>query len=68
MAAIARTASAARIGIVARRASGLGVEVQELARFAVGEPVRAGLVLGYGGILTADIEEGLGLLRECFGR
>jgi GntR family transcriptional regulator/MocR family aminotransferase len=68
VAAIARTASAARIDIVARRASGLGVEVQELARFSVKGTGGPGLLVGYGGIPTADIEEGLRLLRSCFGR
>jgi GntR family transcriptional regulator / MocR family aminotransferase len=56
------------INRVATRASEAGVAVQELSRFAVGEPRRAGLVLGYGGITTTDIAEGLRLLRGCFGR
>jgi len=37
-----------------------------LARFAAGERRRAGLVLGYGAIATARIEEGLSRLRRCF--
>jgi GntR family transcriptional regulator/MocR family aminotransferase len=64
--ALARTSSAEKLGAIARRASEAGVEVQQLARFAVGAPGRAGLVLGYGAIPTAHIEEGLRRLRECF--
>jgi GntR family transcriptional regulator/MocR family aminotransferase len=51
---------------VVRRASAAGVQVQALARFAAGERRRAGLVLGYGAIATARIEEGLARLRRCF--
>jgi GntR family transcriptional regulator / MocR family aminotransferase len=64
--ALARTSSAEKLGAIVRRASEAGVEVQQLARFAVGAPGRAGLVLGYGAIPTAHIEEGLRRLRECF--
>jgi GntR family transcriptional regulator / MocR family aminotransferase len=66
IAAVAPKASAAQIGAVARRASEAGVEVQELSRFAVDGPALAGLVLGYGAIPTARIEEGLGRLRSAF--
>ncbi|MFL5493412.1 MAG: PLP-dependent aminotransferase family protein, partial [Gemmatimonadales bacterium] len=68
VAALAVRASAERIGAVARRASGEGVEVQELSRFAVSTPGRAGLMLGFGGIATGDIEDGLHRLRACFER
>jgi GntR family transcriptional regulator/MocR family aminotransferase len=64
--AVARTASVDAIYDVVKRASHAGVEVQALARFAVGERRRAGLVLGYGAIPTARIEEGLRRLRRCF--
>jgi GntR family transcriptional regulator/MocR family aminotransferase len=64
--ALARTASADRIAAVVRRASDAGVEVQELSRFAVNPPGRAGLVMGYGVIPTARVEEGLHRLRSCF--
>jgi GntR family transcriptional regulator / MocR family aminotransferase len=64
--ALARTASADRIAAVVRRASDAGVEVQELSRFAVNPPGRAGLVMGYGVIPTARVEEGLHRLRPCF--
>ena len=66
IAAIARAASADRIGEVVRRASESGVAVQELSRFGVDSPARPGLVLGYGAIPTARIEAGLRRLRACF--
>ena len=48
------------------RAADAGIEVQELARFAVRPPGRPGLVVGYGAIAATDIDEGLRLLRACF--
>jgi GntR family transcriptional regulator/MocR family aminotransferase len=66
LATVARTASAEELTAVAQRASEAGVEVQQLARFAVGARGRAGLVLGYGAIPTARIEAGLRRLRQCF--
>jgi GntR family transcriptional regulator/MocR family aminotransferase len=66
VAAVTRTASAEELAIVARRASEAGVEVQQLASFAMGPRNRPGLALGYGAIQTARIEEGLERLRECF--
>jgi GntR family transcriptional regulator/MocR family aminotransferase len=66
VAAVARTASARDIAAVVRRASSAGVEVQELSRFAVSAQAPAGLVIGYGAIPTARIEEGLRRLRRCF--
>jgi hypothetical protein len=50
VAAFARTASVEQIATVARRASNAGVEVQELARFAVNAPARPGLMLGLRGL------------------
>jgi GntR family transcriptional regulator/MocR family aminotransferase len=64
--AVSRRASADQIHAVVRRASKLEVQVQELSRFAVDVRARAGLVLGYGAIPTARIEEGLRRLRTCF--
>jgi GntR family transcriptional regulator/MocR family aminotransferase len=64
--AVARAASVDAIYDVVRLATAAGVEVQALARFAAGERRRAGLVLGYGAIATARIEEGLSRLRRCF--
>ena len=42
------------------------LEVQPLSMFDVGQPSQPGIVLGYGAIPTADIEEGLSRLRRCF--
>ncbi len=64
--AVARNASADRIAAVIRRASDADVKVQGLSRLGVNEPARPGLVLGYGGIPTTRIEEGLRRLRSCF--
>ena len=66
VAAFARTASVDEISAVARRASAAGVQIQSLSRFAVQVPAKPGLVLGYGAIATANIEEGLRRLRLCF--
>jgi GntR family transcriptional regulator/MocR family aminotransferase len=63
---LARRISADRIAEVARRAADRGVAVQVLSIFAVSAIPRAGVMLGYGAIPTADIEEGLHLLRACF--
>jgi GntR family transcriptional regulator / MocR family aminotransferase len=68
VAALARTGSADRISAFTRRASDAGVAVQELSRFAVDAPGRPGLVLGYGAIPTARIEDGIRRLRSCFDR
>jgi DNA-binding transcriptional MocR family regulator len=51
---------------VAQRAIEAGVAIQTLAHFAVGERARAGVMLGYAAIATADIMEGLSRLRRCF--
>jgi GntR family transcriptional regulator/MocR family aminotransferase len=67
VAALARTASAEEINTVLRKASEAGVEVQDLSTFAVASPVRPGIVLGYGAIPTAHIEQGLRRLRYSFG-
>ena len=66
IAAVARTASADQIGVVVRRASDIGVVVQELSKFGVDSPGPPGLLLGYGPIPTARIEDGLRRLRSCF--
>jgi GntR family transcriptional regulator/MocR family aminotransferase len=66
VAAMARSGSVRDVAAAARRASESGVEVQQLATFAVTPPGRAGLVLGYGAIATTDIAEGLRRLRSCF--
>lgn len=64
--ALARSLSADQIAEIARRAAGCGVAVQDLSPYAVSAGPRAGIMLGYGAIPTADIEEGLRLLRACF--
>ncbi len=66
VAAMSRTASVEETARVIARAADTGVEVQELARFAVRPPGRPGLLLGYGAIAAGDIDEGLRLLRACF--
>lgn len=64
--ALAKTASVMELSAVAARASGRGVEVNQVASFAVGETARAGLMLGYGAIDADRIEEGLCRLRQSF--
>jgi GntR family transcriptional regulator/MocR family aminotransferase len=66
IAARARSRSADEINAVIHRASGYGIQVQELSRFASRSRKQYGLVLGYGAIPTARIPEGLRLLRSCF--
>jgi GntR family transcriptional regulator/MocR family aminotransferase len=65
--AIARAATVDQIAAVVGRASAAGVECHPLSMFAAGVAPRSGLVLGYGGIATADIDEGMRRLRSCFG-
>ena len=62
VAALARRASVAEIREVVRRAADAGVALQALSGFAVGPVQRAGIVVGYGAIPTARIEEGLNRL------
>jgi GntR family transcriptional regulator/MocR family aminotransferase len=64
--AVARTATVGETAAVVRRASDVGVAVQELSTFALRANVRPGIVLGYGAIPTGRIEEGLARLRACF--
>ena len=66
IAALARTASADQIGVAVRRASEIGVAVHQLSRFGVDSQGPPGLLLGYGAIPTARIEDGLRRLRSCF--
>ena len=66
--ALARSMSTDQIAAVANRAADGGIAVQILSRFAASENPRAGLMLGYGAIPTARIEEGMQLLRACFER
>jgi GntR family transcriptional regulator/MocR family aminotransferase len=64
--ALARRMSPDQITAVARRAAERGVAVQTLSSFAMSKRPQAGIMLGYGAIPTAHIEEGLCLLRACF--
>jgi GntR family transcriptional regulator/MocR family aminotransferase len=64
--ALARSASVNKVSAVVSRAADCGVQVQELSRFSVDAQRRAGLILGYGAIPTAHIQEGLRRLRTCF--
>ncbi len=66
--ATARADDPREMAEVARHASEVGVEVQQLARYAASPRARAGLVLGYGAIRTEHIETGLRRLRACFER
>jgi len=63
---LARKMSADHIAEIARRAADRGVAVQVLSRFAASATPRAGIMLGYGAIPTAHIEDGMRLLRACF--
>ncbi|HTV70715.1 MAG TPA: PLP-dependent aminotransferase family protein [Rhizobiaceae bacterium] len=62
--ALARKMRGDQFKDVARRAAGRGVAVQ--AGFTVSGTSRAGVMLGYGGIPTGHIKEGMRLLRTCF--
>ena len=68
VAATAPASTREELQAVLGRASAAGVEVQPLTlpMFDVGPPGQPGIVLGYGAIPTADIEEGLSRLRRCF--
>jgi GntR family transcriptional regulator/MocR family aminotransferase len=58
--------SSERIAASVERAAQRGVSVQQLARFSIELPPRAGLMFGYGAIQTTQIKEGLKRLRACF--
>ena len=64
--AIARTASADHIAAIVSRARADGVAVHELLSFALANPPLPGIVLGYGAVPTARINEGLRRLLKCF--
>jgi GntR family transcriptional regulator/MocR family aminotransferase len=66
LAAVARSCSADQMKVVARLAAEAGVAVQELSGFGVDAPGPPGLLLGYGAIPTARIEDGLRRLKSCF--
>ncbi|MFB9889037.1 MocR-like pyridoxine biosynthesis transcription factor PdxR [Planobispora takensis] len=64
----ARLAPDARVEVdrVIARARGAGVAVESLAAYCGESPAQAGLVIGYGGVRPAGIEEGLRRLARCF--
>jgi GntR family transcriptional regulator / MocR family aminotransferase len=64
--ALARKASVDQIAAISRRAANAGVAIQILSWFAVGRRELPGIVLGYGGVATDQIPEGLRRLRRCF--
>jgi DNA-binding transcriptional MocR family regulator len=64
--ALVREASVDQVAAIARRAAKAGVAIQILSWFAVGQRKLAGVVLGYGGVATNQIQEGLRRLRRCF--
>jgi GntR family transcriptional regulator/MocR family aminotransferase len=51
-----------------RLAEERGVRVSALSDFDYGPAVRSGLVIGYGAIPTARIDEGMRRLAASFGR
>jgi GntR family transcriptional regulator / MocR family aminotransferase len=63
--ALVRTMSEEQMAAIARRAAERSVAINVLS-FAEGASPRTGVLLGYGAIPTAHIEEGLRLLRACF--
>jgi GntR family transcriptional regulator / MocR family aminotransferase len=64
--ATAPTSTPEELQAVLDRASAASVAIQPLSMFDFGPPSQPGIVLGYGAIPTADIEEGLSRLRRCF--
>jgi len=66
VAATAPTTTPEELQAVLGRASTAGVALQPLSMFDAGPPGQPGIVLGYGAIPTADIEEGLRRLRRSF--
>ncbi len=65
VAARARNAPVDAIAEVVQRASALGVEIQPLSMYAVGNAALSGVLLGYGAIERERIEEGLALLGRA---
>jgi GntR family transcriptional regulator/MocR family aminotransferase len=68
VAALLREGCGVGITHVVRRAADRGVRVETLAAFYAGPVSREGLVIGYGGISTSRIDDGLALLRESFSQ
>jgi GntR family transcriptional regulator / MocR family aminotransferase len=68
LAALAVDGSVEGIEALHRRSAAAGVGFQPLARFAVGDVARAGIVLGYGAIPLERIDEGLQRVRAAWDR
>lgn len=66
LAARLRSGSVELEGEVARRAQAHDVGLDRLSAYCASAKPQAGLVLGYGGIATEKIDEGLRRLRRCF--
>jgi GntR family transcriptional regulator/MocR family aminotransferase len=64
--ATANALSPDEVGVAVERARDAGVAVPSLSMFRVTRPAQSGLVLGYGGIETERIPEGLRRLRRAF--
>lgn len=64
--AIAKTANVPQVAAIVRRARDAGVAVHELLSFAVDSAPSPGIVLGYGAIPSARVNEGLRRLLKCF--
>jgi len=64
--AIARNVEAKEMEGVLQRAASAGIALHELSQFSMDREPRAGLVIGYGSIATARLDEGLSRLRDCF--
>jgi GntR family transcriptional regulator / MocR family aminotransferase len=64
--AIARNVGPNGMGAVLERAASAGIALHELSQFSINRGPRDGLVIGYGAIATARLDEGLDRLRECF--
>jgi GntR family transcriptional regulator/MocR family aminotransferase len=64
--AVARNAGRKEITAIVERAMNEGIAMHELSTFSINRQPRTGLVLGYGAIATARVDEGLRRLRACF--
>lgn len=64
--AMARTTSFPELDSVVSRALERGVQLHSMSMYPIDGGEGPGLVLGYGGIATDDIEPGLQELRACF--
>jgi len=65
IAATARHLLPGQIDALRRYAQQQGVEIHSLSEFAAEALPHSGIVLGYGAIATADIDDGLSELRQC---